>query len=75
MIEYDLPQSGQVTIEVFNLLGQRVRTLVHEYQQAGYRSALWDGRNEAGGDVASGVYFYRIEAGDFSSVKRMTLVR
>jgi len=75
MIQYDLPQPGRVKVEVFNILGQRVKTLVDEFQQAGYRSALWDGRNAAGGEVASGVYFYRIAAGDFNSVKRMTLVR
>ncbi|MFQ5870296.1 MAG: T9SS type A sorting domain-containing protein [Candidatus Zixiibacteriota bacterium] len=75
VIQYDLPQPSWVNIEVFNILGERVRTLVDEFQEAGYRNILWDGRSEGGGEVSSGVYFYRLQAGDFTSVKRMSLVR
>jgi len=75
LIQYDLPRPGRVKIEVFNILGERVKILIDEFQEAGYRNILWDGRDEGGAEVASGVYFYLIEAGDLVSAKRMTLVR
>lgn len=78
-IEYAVP-SGldgpvRVRLEVYNLLGQRVATLVNQEQGAGRYSAVWDGRTAFGAEAASGVYLFRIEAGDFRSVKKMTLLR
>lgn len=74
-INYALPQDCQVRITVYNLLGQRVRTLVDEPQSAGYRTVHWDGKDEQGVDVASGVYFYKIKAGDFVDSKKMLLLK
>jgi hypothetical protein len=70
-IEYKLKEARSVTMEVYNTLGQKVATLVDEEKEAGSHSVSW----EAGNEIASGVYFYRIEAGDFTETKRITVVR
>jgi len=75
VIEYVLPESAPVKLEVYNLLGQVVRTLVDEEQMAGRYSVVWDGRDDLGREVASGIYFYRLSAGKFHAVRRMALVR
>jgi hypothetical protein len=74
-ISYALPNACPVKLFVYNLLGQRVRTLVDEYQAAGHKSVLWDGTDEDGKQVASGVYFYRIEAGEFTDARKMILMK
>lgn len=61
-------------LEVFNSLGQRVRTLVDEEQGEGFYSVVWDGRDDRGHLVSSGVYVYRLTAGTFVQVRKMTLV-
>jgi hypothetical protein len=75
MIKFSLPQDSRVTLNIYNILGQVVNTLVDEVLPAGVHSVKWDGKNEQGGDVASGVYFYRIKAGDYDSIMKMTLLR
>ncbi len=75
IIEYSLPQAGRVEIAVYNILGQRVRTLVDEFQTAGRKRVAWDGRNNRGEEVSSGIYFYRIEAGELTKTKKMLLLR
>ena len=65
----------EVRIDIFNILGQRVITLVDEYQTAGYRSAIWDGTDASGHNVSSGIYFYTIEAGDFRASRKMLLIK
>ena len=74
-IRYQLPQAATVRLSVFNLLGQEVVTLVNEKQNAGYYTLQWDGRNQSGQTVASGIYLYRIEAGEFRVTKRMVLLK
>jgi hypothetical protein len=69
-IHYDLPAPSNVTLEVYDLLGQRVETLVDGNQQAGNHIAVWTANNKP-----SGIYFYRIEAGDFSETKKMLLLK
>ena len=64
-----------VSVEIFNALGQRVRTLVQDDLQAGYHRALWDGRNAAGQGVATGIYLYRVRVGEMSEAGRMTLLK
>ncbi|MFQ6093947.1 MAG: FlgD immunoglobulin-like domain containing protein, partial [bacterium] len=61
--------------KIYNLLGQEVRTLVDEVKEAGYYTVAWDGRDGAGGQMPSGIYFYRLEAGAFTDTKRMLLVK
>jgi hypothetical protein len=74
-IQYSLPQSGHVTLEVFNTLGQLVRTLVDEEQEAGTRSAAWDGKNNNGKESASGVYLFRLATGAGTATKKMVLLK
>ncbi len=74
-IKYQLPQATQVRITVYNLLGQKVRTLVDAPQEAGLYAIQWDGRNDLGQPVSSGTYLYRIEAGPFKAVKKMVLLK
>jgi hypothetical protein len=75
VIQYALPKTTQVRIEVYNVLGQRVRTLVDETQEPGYKIINWDGKDDAGNEVSSGVYFCRIQAGDFVKSRKMTLLK
>ena len=74
-IEYHLPESGMVTIEVYNLLGQRVRTLVSEEQNAGQWRVVWDARDDYGRPVSTGMYIYRLTTGQTSLVKKMLLLK
>lgn len=74
-IAYRLPEDSNVRLVVFNILGQQVRTLVNGRVSAGAFSIAWDGRDEAGRQVASGVYLYRLDAGKFKAIKRMTLLK
>jgi len=74
-IGYSVAAPGPVEIRIFNVRGQAVRTLVAEHKQAGLYKEAWDGRNDAGLRVASGVYFYRLRVGTFSSVKKLVLLK
>jgi len=74
-IEFDLPVTGPAYLEIINIIGQRVRTLVSGVREAGHHVAVWDGRNDHGEQVASGVYFYRLKAGDQTATKKMMLVK
>ena len=74
-IDYRLPEAGDVQLVIYNLLGQEVRTLVQESMDAGFHSVIWDGKDEFGKQVASGIYIYRMSVGDFSQVQRMMLLK
>jgi hypothetical protein len=74
-ISFSLPAPGQVSLEVFNVLGQKVRTLVDGDMTAGVHTVEWDGKNSAGAGVSSGVYFYRIAADNFSDTKKMMMLK
>jgi hypothetical protein len=74
-IKFSLPENSLVTLSIYNILGQVVSTLVDEHRAAGEYTVLWNGKNDRNEDVASGVYFYRIKAGNHESVRRMTLLR
>ena len=74
-ISYVLPTACFVELSVYNLLGQKVRTLVDESQSAGLKNVKWDGKDENGVNVASGVYFYKIKAGEFTQSKKMVIIR
>jgi hypothetical protein len=75
VIKYALPQDCEVEITIYNILGQKVQTLVNEHQQAGYKRIEWDSKNERGEEVASGIYFYRIKAGEFVNSRKMVLLK
>ncbi len=74
-IAFALPKAGKVEVSVFNVLGQEVNTLISEEMGAGNHTVEWDGRNNTGGSVSSGIYFYRIVAGDFSQTKKMLMLK
>jgi len=74
-INFGIPKDGMVSLVVYNVLGQRVRTLADAPMAAGQYSITWDGRNDAGSTLSSGVYFYRLQAGATAIVKKMLLLK
>ncbi|MBI4531537.1 MAG: hypothetical protein HY709_08435 [Candidatus Latescibacteria bacterium] len=76
-IRFALPTPGAVRLTIYDLRGQRIRSLPNGYRPAGQYRVTWDGRNGEGQEVARGVNFYRLEAVDrgFMETKRMLLVR
>ena len=74
-IEYRLPKADEVRLEVFNVLGQHIRTLVDVRQESGTYTVTWNGLDEEGLPVASGVYFYSLQAGEFQDTKSMLLLK
>ena len=73
-IGYALPQAADVRLDIYNVMGQRVRTLVAAHQPAGYYAVEWKATDDSGHTLSSGVYFYRLQAGAFRSTKRMLLM-
>jgi hypothetical protein len=74
-INYQVPQVSDVKLVVYNILGQKVRTLVNDRMEPGYHSVVWDGRNEDGRTVASGIYIYRFEANEFTKTLKLMLLK
>ena len=74
-IRYRLPHEIRVILKIYDVNGREVKTLVNSNQSAGYRYTLWNGINNLGEPVTSGLYFYRIEAGSFSSTKKMIFLK
>ena len=74
-IEYSLVRKSWVNISIYNVLGQKIKMLVDERKSAGDYKVTWDGTDDAGKEVGSGVYFYRIKAGEYREVRKMVVVR
>jgi photosystem II stability/assembly factor-like uncharacterized protein len=74
-IRYSLKQQSSVQVELFNVLGQRIRTLVRDQQPAGVYRVTWDGTDDAGVQVSSGMYIVRLRAGEFTASKKVMLLR
>ncbi len=74
-IGYALSAPARVRITIYNLLGQEVNTLVNHFEPAGIHSVVWDGRNSEGAAVSSGMYYYRLTAGDYTESKKMVLLK
>jgi hypothetical protein len=74
-IRYNLPKSGNVSLKIFNALGQEVRTLIEGNQAAGETSIVWDGKNNSGHPVTSGVYLYMLKSRNQVSSKKMLLLK
>ncbi|TFH65147.1 MAG: T9SS type A sorting domain-containing protein [Candidatus Zixiibacteriota bacterium] len=75
VIEYNLAASGHITLTVFNVIGQKVVDVVNGYESAGNKQAVWNGRDESGREVQSGVYFYRLTTDNFSMTRKMMLLK
>ncbi len=69
-INFSIPQSSIVTLKVFNTLGQEVKTLINQNMESGVHSISFDAS-----ELNSGIYFYRLDAGQFSEVRKMTLIK
>ncbi len=74
-IAYALPRAAEVHLTVYNVLGRAVRALESGYRSAGQHAVEWDGRDDDGSEVASGVYFYRLVAGEITATRKMVLAR
>lgn len=74
-IEFKVASASRVSVGIFNVLGQRVRTLIDEDLAAGAYATDWDGNDDSGRKLASGVYLYRLQAGEFSETRKMTLLK
>ena len=75
IIRYQLPQDSEVYLVINNLKGQEIKTLIDKKQPAGFYNVVWNGKDNSGRQVASGVYIYRIKIGSFTDVKKLTLLR
>ncbi len=74
-IQYDLPEAGHVQIRVFDIRGRVVSTLVDRQEEAGVHVVQWNGREDSGRTLSSGVYFYRMETASFSRIRKMVLLK
>jgi len=74
-ISYGIPKSGTVSLKIYNIKGQLVKTIVNEHKEKGYYTEIWDGRNDNGKKLANGIYFYKIKIEGKSKVKKMLLLR
>ena len=74
-IKYQLPGAAHVTVQIFNTLGQRIKTLINENKTAGFYNVFWNGVDQNGNQVSSGIYLYTIHAGDFVSTKKMAFLK
>jgi len=70
IIKYELPQAAVVTIDIYDILGRRVESLLSQCQPAGSHSLIWNAE-----DLSSGMYFYRIQAGDYNETRKMLLLK
>jgi hypothetical protein len=74
-ISFELQQPGRVALEVFNIKGQKVATLVDGFVEAGSHNIVWNGKTDQNRDAGSGIYFYRMKSGNYTSTKKMILMK
>ncbi len=74
-ISFSLKESDNVTIEIYNILGKKVKTLVDDYIQAGNHSMVWNGQDANSRRVSSGIYFYRMQTSNYSSIRKIVLLK
>jgi hypothetical protein len=74
-VSFSLPKASHVNLTIYNVLGQQVKTLVDKDLAAGVQNVEWDGTDNVGRTVASGVYFYRLNAGEFQATKKMLMLK
>jgi len=74
-IKFNLKENSKVTIEIYNIKGQKVKTLMNDVKNAGYHSVIWDGKDDKGKNVTSGIFLYRMKADKYSSTRKMILLK
>ncbi|RMG20289.1 MAG: T9SS C-terminal target domain-containing protein [Methanobacteriota archaeon] len=74
-ISYDLPKAGQVKLTIYNMLGQKIKSLINHRQLPGQYSVTWDGKDDLGNEVPSGIYLYQLQVGNSIQAKKMILTR
>jgi hypothetical protein len=74
-ISYSTKTDSHVNLEIYNARGQKIKTLISDFRVAGEHSVVWDGTDDSGNSMSSGIYFYRLKAGDFVSTKKFTLLK
>ena len=74
-IDYDLPEAQNIQIMIYDILGRKIRTLLNEYQQIGYKSIHWNAKDDYGRQVSAGMYIYTIQAGEFVQTRKMVLMK
>lgn len=74
-IEYGLPKGTEVSLKVYDLSGRSIRTLIAANQKLGVYRIYWDGTDNSGKKVATGIYFYRLDAGEFKATRKLTILR
>ena len=75
VVPFALPVSGEIRVAIYNVLGQEVAVLVDGYRAAGFHRLIWNGQDAHGRPTSSGIYFVRLVADDFSSVRKMLLLK
>jgi hypothetical protein len=74
-INYFLPKQSNVKVVVFDLIGNKIKTLINMEQQSGFKTVEWNATNDIGKRVSAGIYFYDIQAGDFRKTRMMVLLK
>ena len=74
-IHFTVPKMSRVTLAIYDILGRKIRTLLSETKAAGSYNVTWNGKNNQGQPLASGLYFYKLQAGEFSATKKMMLLK
>jgi len=75
VISYSTPKPAQIRIEIYNAIGKKIRTLVDDYVQAGQHQIIWDGKNDNGIQVSTGIYYYIMQSGSFRSMKKAVFMK
>ncbi|MFC2084234.1 M20/M25/M40 family metallo-hydrolase [Bacteroidota bacterium] len=74
-IEFQIPKENNVSLKIYNIIGEEIRTLLNEYKKPGYYRVNWNGYDNKGKEVSTGIYFYKLNAGSFSKSQKMILLR
>ncbi|MCJ7577118.1 MAG: T9SS type A sorting domain-containing protein, partial [candidate division Zixibacteria bacterium] len=75
VVKFEIVQPAKVSLKIYNILGQSVKVLVDEEKVAGTYTTYWDGKDQNGQAVSSGIYFYKLDTGNFTEVKKMILIK
>jgi len=74
-ISFDIKEAGKVSLDIYNVKGQKVKTLLNDHREAGTHNIVWNGTDDNNRSVSSGIYFYKMKNGKFSSTKKMILMK